>query len=219
LAKKTLPSAGSRTLGKVYFKIKKNLCRVPDHGHSAKRVYLPIVSPFFLTLSLTHSHRAAAPSPSAPLAVQSRRCRAPPSMRPAAARAPRRARAPRLAHAPRPSTRPSPRPCPPPHLPARRLPHSSPPPRPRPLAVAPSTPTVPRVAPPCHSSCPSPAPAGPHAPAPRPAPPPNVARHHLRRRPPPRAPPPPPGHSTRTIVAPTRGINFLCINFYLLLIR
>jgi hypothetical protein len=33
--------------------LKKILCRVPDHGHSAKTIYLPTVSPFFLTLSLS----------------------------------------------------------------------------------------------------------------------------------------------------------------------
>jgi hypothetical protein len=54
--------------------------------------------------------------------------------------------------------------------------------------------------------------------------------HHRRRRLPPRAPPPPPGHATRTIIAPTRptpdpddlhylGMNLLCVNFNLLLIR
>eukprot|EP00267_Zea_mays_P047326 XP_020399774.1 uncharacterized protein LOC109942292 [Zea mays] len=47
------------------------------------------------------------------------------------------------------------------------------------------------------------------APAPRRAPATNAARHHRRRKPPPRAPPPPPGHSTRTIVAPTREKKFL----------
>jgi hypothetical protein len=59
-AKRTLPSAGSGALDKVYFQIKKNLCRVPDHGHSAKNAYLPTVNPFFLTLSLSLSRAAAA---------------------------------------------------------------------------------------------------------------------------------------------------------------
>jgi hypothetical protein len=35
--KKSLPSARSRALGKAYFKNKKNLCRVPDRGHSIKK--------------------------------------------------------------------------------------------------------------------------------------------------------------------------------------
>jgi hypothetical protein len=39
-------------LGKVFFLKKKNLCRVPDCGHSAKRVYL---HPNRLTVSLSHS--------------------------------------------------------------------------------------------------------------------------------------------------------------------
>jgi hypothetical protein len=93
---------------------------VTDHEHSTKTVYLPIVSPFFLTLSLslTLSPRrrpvavCAPRRPIAPLAVRSRHRRAPPS------------------------TRPSPRARPP----ARRLPHPCPPPRPRPPSVAPSTP-------------------------------------------------------------------------------
>jgi hypothetical protein len=61
----------------VRFKIKKNLCRVPDHGHSAKNTYIaPGI--FFLSHSLSHSltrrrrcpprrrAAAAAPSPAAP---------------------------------------------------------------------------------------------------------------------------------------------------------
>jgi hypothetical protein len=174
LAKKTLPSAGSRTLGKVYFKIKKNLCRVPDHEHSAKRVYLPTVSPFFLTLSLTHSHRAAAPSPSAPFAVRSRRC---------CATAPHRARAPRpsplAAHAPL-APRHAPRraraprhTCPPAvcrtHTPRRALARSPlHPPRPLcPVSRRRATHRAPRPPPPCPRRraprppppCPSPSPA------------------------------------------------------------
>jgi hypothetical protein len=113
---------------------------VTDHGHSTKTVYLPIVSPFFLTLSLslTLSPRRcpvavrAPRRPIAPLAVRSRHRRAPPSTRPARPPSLRRRPPPR----PRPSTRPSPHPRPPAH----RLPHPCPPPRPRPPSVAPSTP-------------------------------------------------------------------------------
>jgi hypothetical protein len=177
---------------------------VPDHGHSAKRVYLPTVSSFFLTLSLTHSHRAAAPSPSAPRAALD---------------APRRRPRP-------PPDRPSSRPCPPatPTRPpsAAPAPPAAPSPARRctlhahcalcraavPLIVSLARPRLARAAVPLAL-----------ARAPRRAPATNAARHHRRRRPPPRAPPPPPGHATRTIVAPTRGINFLCVNFYLLLIR
>jgi hypothetical protein len=80
--KTTLLSAPDLALGKAYFKIKKNLCRVPDHGHSAKHSYIaPGQFFFFLTLSLSHSavpsasrrrralgrHRA----PAAPAAVPS----------------------------------------------------------------------------------------------------------------------------------------------------
>jgi periplasmic protein TonB len=52
-------------LGKAYFKIKKKLCRVPDHGHSAQHAYIPTVSAFFLTLSLSISCVVAAPLPTA----------------------------------------------------------------------------------------------------------------------------------------------------------
>jgi hypothetical protein len=59
-AKEPLPSVPDLALDKAYFKNKKNLCRVPDHGHSAKRVYIALVFPSFsLTLSLSHSRAAA----------------------------------------------------------------------------------------------------------------------------------------------------------------
>jgi hypothetical protein len=66
-AKATLPSAPDLALGKEYFKIKKNLCRVPNHGHSAKHSYIALVSSSSSSLShsLTrraHALRAAAPS-------------------------------------------------------------------------------------------------------------------------------------------------------------
>jgi hypothetical protein len=45
-------------LGKAYFKNKKNLCRVPDHGHSAKRVHIAQIIPSFsLTLSQPRRRR------------------------------------------------------------------------------------------------------------------------------------------------------------------
>jgi hypothetical protein len=48
---------------KRILKIKKNLCRVPDHGHSAKHAYIATVRLFFLTLfSLSTSRRAVAAS-------------------------------------------------------------------------------------------------------------------------------------------------------------
>jgi hypothetical protein len=54
-------------LGKAYFKIKKNLCRVPDHGHSTKHSYIALVSSS--SSSLSHSscprraHALTAPPP------------------------------------------------------------------------------------------------------------------------------------------------------------
>jgi hypothetical protein len=54
-AKEPLPSVPDLALDKAYFKNKKNLGRVPDHGHSAKRVYIALVIPSF---SLTLSHAA-----------------------------------------------------------------------------------------------------------------------------------------------------------------
>jgi hypothetical protein len=71
-AKRTLPSVGSGALGKDYFKIKKNLCRVPDRGHSAKSAYIAL-SNSFLLLSL--SYRATAASTSS---CHRRRALAPP---------------------------------------------------------------------------------------------------------------------------------------------
>jgi hypothetical protein len=56
---------------KRILKIKKNLCRVPDHEHSAKHAYIAIVSPFFLTLSL--SSHAPPPLLSMPLRRRRRR--------------------------------------------------------------------------------------------------------------------------------------------------
>jgi hypothetical protein len=102
---------------------------VPDHGHSAKTVYLPTVNPFFLTLSLsfTLSPLSSGRAAIAPLAVRSRRRRASPSTRPARPPSPRR----------------------------RSSPRRRPPPRPRPPAVAPSTPP-PNAAPPNATAAPTP---------------------------------------------------------------
>jgi hypothetical protein len=58
-AKEPLPSVPDVALGKAYFKNKKILCRVPDHGHSAKHVYITLV----ILLSLSVSHAAASPPP------------------------------------------------------------------------------------------------------------------------------------------------------------
>jgi hypothetical protein len=49
-----LPSVPDLALDQAYFKNKKNLCRVLDHGHSAKRMYIALV--ILLSLSLSHSH-------------------------------------------------------------------------------------------------------------------------------------------------------------------
>jgi hypothetical protein len=67
-AKEPLPSVPDLALGKAYFKNKKNLCRVPDHRHSAKRVHIAQVIPSFsLTLSQPRRRRrrltAATPPP------------------------------------------------------------------------------------------------------------------------------------------------------------
>jgi hypothetical protein len=82
-AKRTLPSARSGALGKDYFKIKKNLCRVPDRGHSAKSAYIALSNSFLLP-SLSLSYRAAAaplphhaPAPSVAVAPSRRRPRRP----------------------------------------------------------------------------------------------------------------------------------------------
>jgi hypothetical protein len=85
-------------LGKAYFKNKKNLCRVPDHGHSAKHAYIPTVSAFFLTLSLFSRVDAAALHTVAPLPTAAATSPAAPA--PAAALLARRALAHRrdLAH-------------------------------------------------------------------------------------------------------------------------
>jgi hypothetical protein len=69
-AKATLPSAPDLALGKEYFKIKKNLCRVPNHGHSAKHSYIALVSSSSSSLSHSLTRRAhalrAAPAPPCP---------------------------------------------------------------------------------------------------------------------------------------------------------
>jgi hypothetical protein len=70
----SLPSARSRALDKVYFKLKK-LCRVPDHGHSGKPLYISLTirfsySPFILSLSLT------SPPPPPPPPLRHLLCRA-----------------------------------------------------------------------------------------------------------------------------------------------
>jgi hypothetical protein len=91
-AKAPLPSVPDLALGKAYFKIKKNLCRVSDHGHSAKRVYIALVSSSFsLTLSLTHRAAAAAVNRRRDPAAAPRPCHAaatPPRPTPPTARAP-----------------------------------------------------------------------------------------------------------------------------------
>jgi hypothetical protein len=83
---------------KLILKIKKNLCRLPDHGHSAKRVYIALVT-FFLSHSLTLTLRAAATvytspprrrTPAAPAPYAVRRALAMPPPRPRRA-CPRRA--------------------------------------------------------------------------------------------------------------------------------
>jgi hypothetical protein len=73
-AKTILPSALDLALGKAYFKIKKNLCQVPDHGHSAKHSYIaPGQFFFFHTLSLSHSAVPFAPRRRRALAASRRR--------------------------------------------------------------------------------------------------------------------------------------------------
>jgi hypothetical protein len=111
-------------IGKEYFKIKKKLCRVPDHGHSAKHAYIPTTA-LSSSLSLSHSlsTAAVAPSPSprprrrrralprARAAVPSRsRCAA--SAAPAVATVPAAAPAPAVPRARR-ASRPPLCPCPP----------------------------------------------------------------------------------------------------------
>jgi hypothetical protein len=80
-AHNTLPSAGSRALGKTYFLILKNLCRVPDRGHSGKTLIIQTARPLLLLLSFSfHCHTddrratnaAARPRPSATNAVRGR---------------------------------------------------------------------------------------------------------------------------------------------------
>ena len=84
--KAPLPSAADLALGKPYFKNKKNLCRVPHRGHSAKNTNLakPTASPS----SLSHSRS---------LSRSRRRPRSPPTPRP-------RPPSPPATRAPRPST-------------------------------------------------------------------------------------------------------------------
>jgi hypothetical protein len=145
--KRTLPSTGLGALGKVYFKIKKNICRVPDHGHSAKTVYLPTVSPFFLTLSLPLSLlpprrpvAVRAPRrPAALLAVRSRRRRPRRAPRPAALDAPHPAAltAPPPLAVPLPLAAPLAAPAPPAAPRPSRLVFSSATPAPRRLALDP----------------------------------------------------------------------------------
>jgi hypothetical protein len=103
-AKRTLSSAKSRALDKEYFKIKKNLCQVPDHGHSAKIAYIASVVTHY---SLTLSYRVVKPPPLRPRPAT-------PLLWVAVAPAPRR-RALALARAPRPRPR---RPAAAPSLPA-----------------------------------------------------------------------------------------------------
>jgi hypothetical protein len=52
-AKTTLLSAPDLHSAKRIWKLKKNLCRVPDHGHSAKHSYIALVSSS--SSSLSHS--------------------------------------------------------------------------------------------------------------------------------------------------------------------
>jgi hypothetical protein len=146
-AKRTLSSAGSGALDKVYFKIKKNLCRVLDHGHSAKTVYLPTVSPFFLTLSLSLSSRRR-PSSSARAPLD--RTHPSPSARAAAALDAPPARAPRPAalDAPHPAALTAPPPLAVPLPLAAPLAAPAPPAAPRPsrLVFSSATPAPRRLA-------------------------------------------------------------------------
>jgi hypothetical protein len=87
----------------------------------------------------------------------------------------------------------------------------------------PSTPPLlavptPRRAPRPHCA-PAPPPRAPPSPGPATRTIAGPTRNNRHRRPLPRAPPPSPGHATCTIVAPMRGMNLLCVNFYLLSIR
>jgi hypothetical protein len=87
-AKRSLPSAGSRALGKIYFLIN-FFCRVPDRVHSAKNVTLtePSVATFSpFTLSLLPLHRSPPRPPRSPRSprhatsvVAALRSRGPPS--------------------------------------------------------------------------------------------------------------------------------------------
>jgi hypothetical protein len=109
-AKRTLPSAGSGALGKVYFKIKKKIFVEYQITGTRQRPFTYRQLALSSSLSHSHSHRAAARH--RPLALPStghapRRPLAPPpppSTRPARPPSPRRR--------PSPCPRPPPRPCP-----------------------------------------------------------------------------------------------------------
>jgi hypothetical protein len=61
LTKKSLPSVRSRILDKVYFLIKKYLCRLPDRGHSPKKMNLTYSrgrDPFISFTAATHRRRS-----------------------------------------------------------------------------------------------------------------------------------------------------------------
>jgi hypothetical protein len=122
-AKEPLSSVADLALDKAYFKNKKNLCRVPDRGHSAKkenilRTWLLSSSFSPLTLSVSaqcaaaalNRRRPAAPCaaialPSLPAPARASRARHAPPARRATASATHRA-------APPPSCRPPPSPPP-----------------------------------------------------------------------------------------------------------
>jgi hypothetical protein len=97
IVNESLPSASDLTLGKAYFKIKKRLCRVPDHGHSAKHAYIPNGQRFLphsLTL-LTHTRRRRALAHRAPAHRRRDRAREDLAHVRATPSCPRRRRAPR----------------------------------------------------------------------------------------------------------------------------
>ena len=102
--KAPLPSAADLALGKPYFKNKKNLCRVPHRGHSAKNINLanPTASPSSLSHSRSLAARrrrprslAADPAPAPTLAAGHA---PPPALRPLARAARALPARPRAAH-------------------------------------------------------------------------------------------------------------------------
>jgi hypothetical protein len=88
--KAPLPSAADLALGKPYFKNKKNLCRVPHRGHSAKNINL--VNLTASPSSLSHSRSLAACAHARAHPRRRPRARAHPRRRPRAAPGPAPAR-------------------------------------------------------------------------------------------------------------------------------